>query len=109
MRGEGANKASCTKIKVADLCTSACILAVWLSLNITLFIVYTVNNSQAPACFEKPLWDGESSTRVCGGKSEGERKKQNGRKRRQRKLKRKRDCSEENGEKLEEKAPLSPV
>ena len=53
---------------------------VWLSLKITLFIVYAVNNSQAPVCSEWPPWDGESSAWVCGGKREGERKKQNGRK-----------------------------
>lgn len=52
MIGEGPIKASHTKTKVADLCNSACILVVWLSLKITLFTVYTVNNSQAPVCFE---------------------------------------------------------
>ena len=54
-------KASHTKTKVADLCNSACILVVWLSLKITLFVVYAVNNSQAPVCSEWPPWDGESS------------------------------------------------
>lgn len=70
----------------ADLCNSPCSLVLRLSLKITLFIVYTVNNSQAPVCFESPPRDVESSAGVCGGKR-GERKTPNGRKRGQRGLK----------------------
>lgn len=79
-------------------------LVLRLSLKITLFIVYTVNNSQAPVCFESPPRDVESSAGVCGGKR-GERKTPNGRKRGQRGLKRDRSEDDVSSRGAREKVP----